>query len=131
MPLRALASRPAGAAANATLMLHPTTRLVASRFPARSLWAANTGRGSHDAVDLRRLETALVVRPEDRVEVHLVDAAFAAFAGSLRRGRTLGDAAEAALEAAPSFDLRAALERLFALGAVTAITPSEARSTAP
>ena len=121
LPLDALARLPEAALAEARLLLHPTAGLIASRHPVAALWAANTGRGEHAAVDLRRAETALVLRPHDRVEVHVLQPGEAAFVGALGRGRFLGEAAEAALTIRPSFDLAAALGRIFTAGAVTGI----------
>lgn len=103
--------------------LHPSFRLVASRWPVVSLWAANTGRAEHAAVDLRRAETALVLRPGDRVLVSASSAPEASFFADLAAGRSFG---ESALAAAPGIDLGQALGRLFALGAVADIQlPSE------
>lgn len=131
LPLDALAALPEASMAGARLALHPSLRLVASAWPAVSLWAANTGRGDHGAVDLGRPETALVVRPAGEVRVHAIDAALAALVLSLQRRATLGAAVETTLAAHPAFDLAAALRRLFAQGAVTRIEPPAQRSAAP
>jgi len=122
VPLDALARLPEQALTEVLLALHPTAGLLASRHPVAALWAANTGRSTHDAVDLRRAETALVLRPHDRVEVHLLEPGEAAFVDALCAGRPLGGAAEAALAVAPSFQFATALGRIFAVGAVTAIS---------
>ncbi len=106
------------------LVLHPSLRLVESIFPIIALWAANTGRGPHGAVDLGRAESALVVRPEERVMVESLSPGMAAFVGTLADDRALGMAAEAALRAEPGLTLGPALGRLFALGAVVALRQS-------
>jgi len=121
VPLDALAQLPETALAEVLLALHPTTGLFASRHPVAALWAANTGRGTHEAVDLRRAETALVLRPHDRVEVLVLDPGEAAFVDALRAGRPLGAAAEAALASDPCFSFATALRRIFAVGAVAGI----------
>ena len=131
VPLDALARLPATALAEARLVLHPTVGLIASRHPVAALWAANTGRGAHAAVDLRRAEAALVLRPHDRVEVHVLDPGEAAFVAALRAGGALGAAAEAALAAAPSFEFAAALGRVFALGAVAGIDHPSRKESRP
>ena len=125
VPLDALARLPETALADARLALHPTVGLIVSRHPVAALWAANTGRGAHEGVDLRRVEAALVLRPHDRVEVHVLDPGEVAFVAALRAGRALGAAAEAALAAAPRFEFATALGRVFAVGAVTAISIRE------
>jgi len=122
VPLDALARLPEAALAEACLALHPTAGLLASRHPVAALWAADTGRDTRDAVDLGRAETVLVLRPHDRVELHLLEPGEAAFVAALRAGRPLGAAAEAALAVAPGFRFAAALGRIFAVGAVTAIS---------
>lgn len=106
------------------LVLHPSLRLVASSFPIVAVWAANTGRGPHAAVDLGRAETALVVRPEERVMVESLSSGMAAFVGTLADDSALGTAAEAALRAEPCLALGPALGRLFALGAVVGLRHS-------
>ena len=121
IPLDALARLPETALGEAQLRLHPTAGLVVSSHPVASLWAANTGRGAHEAVDLGRPETALVLRPRDRVEMHLLDRGPAAFVRALRGGQPLGAAADTALDADPAFPLATALGRLFADGAVIGI----------
>ena len=121
VPLDALARLPEAALVAARLVLHPTAGLLASCHPVATLWAANTGRGEHAAVDLRRAETALVLRPHDRVEVHVLDAGETVFVAALCAGRPLQAAAEAALATAPSFQLGTTLSRIFAAGAVAGI----------
>ena len=121
VPLATLARLPEAALAEACLALHPTAGLIASRHPVAALWAANTGRGEHAAVDLRRAEAALVLRPHDRVEVHVLGPGEAAFVRTLQSRRPLAAAAEAALAEAPGFDFGTALDRLFTAGAVIGI----------
>jgi hypothetical protein len=131
LPLDALARLPEPALAEARLALHPTVGLLASPHPVAALWAANTGRGEHRAVDLRRPETVLILRPRDRVEVHILEPGEAAFVGALSDGRSLAAAAEAALATEPSFALSSALGRIFAVGAVAGIDHPSDRSPDP
>ena len=121
IPLDALARLPETALGDVRLQLHPTAGLVASRHPVASLWAANTGHGAHEAVDLARPETALVLRPQGGVEVHVLDQGAAAFVRALQGGQSLGAAADTALAADPAFRLATALGRLFATSAVVGL----------
>lgn len=105
--------------------LHPACRRVASPWPVVALWAANTGRGAHVAVDLDRAETALVLRPAEQVQVHVVDPGLAMLVRALAAGTRLGAAVEAAAAASAAFDPGPALGRLFALGAVSALDDSQ------
>jgi hypothetical protein len=121
LPLYALGRLPEAALAEVCLALHPTAGVIASRHPVAALWVANTGRGEHAAIDLRRAEAALVLRPHDRVEVHVLGPGEAAFVRALQAHGTLAAAAEAAFAEAPGFDFATALGRLFAAGAVIGI----------
>ena len=121
IPLEAMARLPETALGDLRLSLHPTAGLLASSHPVVSLWAANTGRGAHEAVDLQRPETALVLRPQDRVEVHVLHRGAAAFVQALQGGQPLSVAADTALAADPGFQLSTTLGRLFATSAVVGI----------
>jgi hypothetical protein len=57
------------------------------------------------------------------VELRVLPPGGHAFMAALAAGATLGEAAEAALEAAADVDLATHLQGLFALGAVTALLP--------
>lgn len=89
------------------LRLHPSLRLVRSRYPLHALWRGEesaevllAGRGGEDVLVLRPawLVTQLPLVPGD-----------AALVAALGDGATLAEAAEAALAEAPGFDLQAAL----------------------
>lgn len=99
---------------------HPSLRLVASRFPALTIWRMNVDEGEPRPVDLSVAEDCLVVRPAADVVVHFVPAGGAAFVQALMQGATLGEAARHALKAEPRFDLAASLAGLLAAGAFIA-----------
>jgi hypothetical protein len=103
------------------IRLHPSLRLIASRWPVFSLWAASTGQGSSEDVDMKRREHVLVVRPALSVETRLVPESGFVFISALMNDATLEEAASGAAEAAPDFDLAEHLQGLFAIGAVSAI----------
>ena len=124
LPIAALAQMPEAVLGRCRLVPHPSLRLVVSSFPVVALWAANTGRGPHEAVDLDRAETALVVRPEELVVVESLTPGMAAFVATLADDQPLGAAAEAAMRADSGFELGPALGRLFALGAVVGLRQS-------
>ncbi len=113
-----LAALPPGRAESARLRPHPALRLVASRHPVVSLWAASTGRDG-PAVDLAREETAVVSRPGADVLVRIAEPGEAAFAAALLAGETLGAMAERA--AAGAFDLSTELARAFEAGLIAEI----------
>ncbi|MEM6945051.1 MAG: DNA-binding domain-containing protein [Pseudomonadota bacterium] len=91
-----LAALPPELVAEATVRLHPSHAIVASRFPVVSLWAEATERAERSRLDLSEAETALIVRPDMGVDVRKIDAGTAAFLESLSVGGTIGEAAAAA-----------------------------------
>ena len=102
-----------------SLVPHPSARLVRSRFPAGSIWAA------HQAAEVAPVaaasaETVLVLRPALSVFVHILPPQDVAFAAALLQGHSLGFAAERALLLRPEFDFGAALLGLLGLGAFCA-----------
>ncbi len=104
--------------AGARLRLHPALRLVASRHPAASLWAAATGREG-GKVDLNRAETAIVARPGAEVSVRVAEPGEAALIAAALEGETLGEMAERA--AAGAFDLSVELARALRGGLIAGI----------
>ncbi|HPF26725.1 MAG: DNA-binding domain-containing protein [Steroidobacteraceae bacterium] len=111
--------------ADLRLALHPAARLVQSPFPIRRIWFAN--QSAAESVDTVRLDAggdALLVRVlPTEVAVAALDEAGFRFVEELGQGVSLGDAAEHALEHDASFDLGAAVRRLFALRAL-AVEPA-------
>lgn len=124
LPIAALGRVPEEALGLCRLGPHPSLQLVVSSFSIVALWAANTGRGPHESVDLGRAETALVVRPEELVMVESLTPGMAALVATLADDQPLGAAAEAAMRADSGFELGPALGRLFALGAVVGLRQS-------
>ncbi len=99
---------PPEAVAGLRFRLHPSARLVASRFPVLTIWRAN--QPEHETVPPidpgRGGEAVLVVRPGLAVEmVELTPGAFALLA-ALHGGATLAEAAGAAELAEPGLDLQ-------------------------
>ncbi|MEM8571435.1 MAG: DNA-binding domain-containing protein [Pseudomonadota bacterium] len=76
------------------LQFHPSFTVVASNYPVVSLWAQTTERVPKTELDLSRPETALIVRPQDVVDVRQVDPGTAAFLQCLATGGTIAEAAE-------------------------------------
>jgi hypothetical protein len=102
-----------------SLVLHPSVRVVRSRFPALTIWQMNVEGGVPGRVDLAAGgEHALVVRPEAEVEVRSIPKGSPDFIQALSSGRSVLDAFEQALLAEPRFDLAANLTDLIQVGAV-------------
>ena len=111
------AAIPAEQAGALRLLLHPSVRIVRSRFPALTIWRMNVGDGVPAPVDVAfGGEDALIVRPDAEVEVRAVPPGGAAFVAELADGRTLEQATLAAFEEAASFDLAGNLAALIGAG---------------
>jgi hypothetical protein len=104
----------------ARLALHPSCTLLVSEHAIVSLWAAHQGEGRIEDVDLRRAESALVLRDGDEVLVLPLSPAIGHFFAALAAGAPLGEAAEIAAAAGPDFDLTRAIALLIHHGGIAA-----------
>ncbi len=109
------------------LRLDPSLAILTSAWPADRIWLTNQpGEDAGDPVDLASGAVCLEVRRVgDSAVFRTLDAATAAFRGTLLEGRTLEDAAVAALAVDPAFDLARAIEALLCDGLVAnfSLTP--------
>lgn len=91
-------------------LLHPSLRILRSRFPIVSIWQAHIGGDLAESIDLNDGgEDAVITRPEAEVEIRRLPPGAAAFIAALLAGSPLLKAAAEGLRAAPSFDLTQAL----------------------
>ncbi len=90
----------------------PSFAIVQSRHPIVAIWRTNTDDAEVEAVDMNIGEDALIVRPYLDVEVRCLPAGAADFLTSLQQGAMLGEAAAAAVEVCPDFDLAVNLSGL-------------------
>jgi hypothetical protein len=112
---------PSDQAAHLRFSIHPSVRIVRSRFPALTIWRMNIDDGEPAPVDLDRGgEETLVARPEADVEVRSIPPGGAEFIAALAEGHALVEAAEVALHAANCFDLAANLTAIFGAGVLAA-----------
>jgi hypothetical protein len=101
------------------LLLHPSVRVVRSRFPALTIWQMNVGDGVPAPVDLAAgSEDVLVVRPIADVEVRLIPRVSLEFIQALADGASVLAATRVALTADFRFDLLANLSDLMRAGAL-------------
>jgi hypothetical protein len=122
---QAFAALPAERLAGLRLTFHPSVSLKQSRFPIVSLWQANR---EADEAALRQgdPEAALIARPALEVEVWNLPPGGFAFLAALRRGATMAEASEAAMDTAPDFDLAVNLSVLIKANIVTGFVEGEA-----
>ena len=118
---QALAAAPAERLADVAFTPHAATRIVRSRFPAVTLFAANRRDGPAEPVAATEPEDALVTRPHLEVVVRRLPAGGAVFLKSLISGESLGEAAAAGLAESPEFDLAANITGMLMAGAFAAI----------
>ncbi|GAB2890091.1 DNA-binding domain-containing protein [Paraburkholderia jirisanensis] len=100
---------------------HPATRIVRSAYPAVAIFAMNRRSGPIEPLCSSEPENALITRPAQEVMVSTLPAGAATFLNSLIAGESLGIAAAAAFDAAPSFDLPANLSGMISFGVFTAL----------
>ena len=114
----ALAEIPYDRTPELRLDLHPSLRVVRSRFPVLTIWRMNVADGVAAPVDLDAGgEDVLILRPAADVEVRSIPPGGAELILRLAHGRTLTQAARAALTASETFDLSANLAGLIGAGA--------------
>lgn len=117
----ALVAIPSERLAGAVFTAHPTTRVVHSRFSAVTIFAANRGEDVVRPIDAGKPEDALITRPDAEVVVRHLPEGGAAFLTGLISGRSLGEAASAALEISSDFDIAASIAGMIEAGAFTTI----------
>lgn len=117
----ALARVPADRLAGLTFRAHPATRIVRSAYASGTIFASNRGDGSDGIIDAGVAEDVLITRPYADVALRQLPPCAAAFLGGLVDGHRLDEAAQAALDAAPGFDIGAAIAAMIEAGAFTAL----------
>ena len=117
----ALASFPPERLADLVFTAHPATRIVCSRFPAVTIFVANRSAGPVGLTETTLPEDALITRPAIDVVVRHLPPGGATYLSSLISGRPLGEAAAAALEASPSFDISANVAGMIEAGVFSAV----------
>jgi hypothetical protein len=98
---------------NLRLALHPSLRLVRSRFPSLTIWRMNIKGGEPERVDLDAGgDDILIIRPDADVEVRSLSAGGAEFVQSLGDGLSVIEATKSAMAADYRFDLSVNLSGL-------------------
>jgi hypothetical protein len=116
----ALAAVPPEELGAVTFQPHPSTRLIASAYPAVTIFAMNRGDGPVGRVE-NRPEEGLITRIDDEVTVRHLPPGGTAFLGALLLGECLAAAVAAGLEAEPAFDLSGMISEMIAARAFSTI----------
>jgi hypothetical protein len=119
----ALAAVPPETVAGLGFELHPSARLVASRFPILRIWQANQPENATvPRVDVTAGgEAVLVLRPDGAVHSHLLSPGDLALVKALDDGAPLAVAAARAAAAESGFDLQQALAGHLTRGTFAAV----------
>ncbi len=123
VPQGAFASLDPATLANVAFEFLPSVRILSSPHPIVAIWRTNTEDAAVQPVDLAIAEDALVARPEMSVEVRMLPAGATVFLSALRDGKSLGEAAGAALNTAAGFNLSQNLAGLIAARITARIIP--------
>jgi hypothetical protein len=126
LPPSALAAVVPDRLAGLVFTAHPATRVVRSHFAAVTIFAANREVATADRIDSSTPEDALITRPEFDVVVRRLPPGGAIFASSLMSARLLGEAAAAAIDMTPDFDIAANIAGLIEAGAFTSVISGDA-----
>jgi hypothetical protein len=118
---QALSALPAERLSGTVLTPHPATRIVRSRFPAVTIFAANRSDGPVGPIGVAEPEDALITRPRLEVTVRRLPPGGAVFLESLINRQPLAAAAGAAMSESPAFDLSANIAGMVEAGAFSAI----------
>ena len=103
---------------DARIVLHPSLRIIRSRYPVFSIWRYNSTEDKSPIGDAR--EITMIARPADEVIMQNPCAGTAMFVESLMVD-ALGVAMDKAKGAQPDFDLAANLTELLTAGLITDI----------
>jgi hypothetical protein len=126
LPPSTLAAVPEERLSGLVFTPHPATRIVRSHFAAVTIFAANRGREPFNRIDAGEPEDGLITRPGFEVDVRRLPAGGSDFLSTLIAGDPLGVAANAALEACPSFDIGAAIAGMIEAGAFSSVEIGDA-----
>ncbi|MBA5777335.1 putative DNA-binding domain-containing protein [Stappia sp. F7233] len=103
--------------------LHPSARIVRSRWPVATIVEANRSGGAMPNLSAAGGEDVLVSRPALDVIVTRLAPGEAAFLAALGAGEALESAIASAFDGAASFDLASCLQRCLSTGAFLRLLP--------
>lgn len=118
---QALAAIPPERLPEAVFTPHPATRIVRSRFPAVTTFAANRRGGPVGPIEATEPEDALLTRPGLEVIVRRLPPGGAVFLARLVAGEPLGPAAAATLADYPAFEPATNIAGMIEAGAFAAV----------
>ena len=121
IPLLNLSALSAHQLTHCTLDIHPSARLLSSRWPIGDIWSACLGEIADNAVDMRRPVQLLIARVDDDVLAWPLSKARYALIRALLGGKSLQTAILQATRCDPEFELATTLSFLFGNELVTGL----------
>ena len=118
----ALAGVPPDQLSEIVFVPHSATRVIQSAYSVVTIFVANRDEGPTESIDAGEPEDVLITRPHLDVMVRHLPPGAALFLQMLVESATLGEAATAALEVVPTFDIGAAIAAMIEAGAFTTLT---------
>ena len=111
----------------ACAVLHPSVRIAWFEHTAPTIWLEARGFiEERETLDFEQVgEGVLIARPDGVVDAMPLSLGGYAFLSACGEGRSLGQAAEAALRVQPDLDLAGLLAALLEIGAVSEISPPQ------
>lgn len=101
--------------------IHPSCRLITSEYSIDLIWKSNQPDGELKEIDLNQSANVLVIRPNEQVDLHMVEPGTVSFLKSLNLGQNLEDAYGASTTLNPRFDPAEAMVDLLTFGVFVAI----------
>ncbi len=122
IPIASLSATDAGAIPDVVLMLQPGVRYLETSWPVDDLLKLYLADSAPDQLVFCPADVLIEIRgARGEFRLNRLDRGAFAFRHAIATGRTVGAAAESALEASSDFDISAAFASLFAEGLVTSV----------
>lgn len=119
--LTTISTIPEGDLTKLCFEIHPSCRMITSKFPIDSIWMANQPDGELKEIDLEKSASLLIIRPYEQVNLHVIEPGTVSFLKSLNIGQNLEEAYSASTTLNPEFDPAEAMIELISFGVFTAV----------
>lgn len=112
-----------------TVRLHPSVRMLVSRYAIVSLWGAHQDHFDIAAVDPMQPESAIVARPEWDVEVTRLPPGATLLLQHFGAGEQFGAAVSMTIATIPTFDLTEALRVILAARVISSLSTTDGEAS--
>ncbi len=101
---------------SACLILHPSYQTATSEYPVFDIWQYNQPDGETVEINFNTGSNILIIRPDERVNIHSVNIEFIKFLRLLESGKNIEQACALTEAIAPEFDCVRAVVELLSIG---------------